>query len=144
MGESVASGTEAWSVFLEQLEKTSAIFDKIKGIHVGAIGSINYDIEELRLAKRSLELDGVSEKSAYNEIIQQRKEFGIVGISAWKLPMAQRVCCYAGVPGASQAEGTGAVADHRADLDRQCTGQLAVDQCLEIAAVARDEHDDRQ
>ena len=73
-GESVASGTEAWSVFLEQLEKTSEIFDKIKGIHVGAIGSINYDIEELRLAKRSLELEGVTEKSAYNEIIQQRKE----------------------------------------------------------------------
>jgi len=71
-GKVVATGVEAWPVFLELVDKTIGIFDEIKSIQVGAIGSINYDIEELRLAKRRLELDGVTEASAYDEIKQQR------------------------------------------------------------------------
>ncbi len=71
-GKVVAQGAEAWAVFLERLDKTIGIFDEIKSIQVGAIGSINYEIEELRLAKRRLELDGVTQASAYDEIKQQR------------------------------------------------------------------------
>lgn len=73
-GKVVAQGGEAWSVFHERLEKTIEIFDEIKSIQVGAIGSINYDIEELRLAQRRLELDGITKASAYDEIKQQREE----------------------------------------------------------------------
>ena len=72
-GKLFADGTEAWPVFLERLEKTIDIYDRIKSIQVGAIGSINYEIEELRLAKRRLELDGITKASAYEEIKQQRE-----------------------------------------------------------------------
>jgi len=71
-GNIVASSDEAWPVFLERLDKTLELFDKIKSIHTGDIGSINYDIEKLRLAKRRLELDGVTNRTAYDDIEAQR------------------------------------------------------------------------
>ena len=71
--EPVAQGDKAWQVFLQRLQRTVAIHDKIKSIQVGDIGAINYQIEELRLAKRRLELDGVTQPAAYDEIKQQRK-----------------------------------------------------------------------
>ena len=73
-GKVVASGEDAWPVFLEQLDKTTALFDRIKGIQVGEIGSINYDIEALRLAQKRLELDGVTDTAAYADIEQQRAD----------------------------------------------------------------------
>ena len=71
-GNIVADSDEAWPIFLERLDKTLELFDKIKSIHTGEIGSINYDIEKLRLAKRRLELNGVTNKAAYNDIEEQR------------------------------------------------------------------------
>jgi len=76
-GEVVASDAEAWPVFLQRLEQTINLFDRIKGIQVGEIGSINYDIEELRLAKRRLELDGIASTAAYDKIEQQRAKLNI-------------------------------------------------------------------
>jgi len=73
-GKVVASGADAWPMFLERLEKTSELFDQIRDVHSGDIGSINYDIEELRLAKRRLELKGITDAAAYDEITQQRKQ----------------------------------------------------------------------
>jgi len=73
-GKSIASGADAWPMFLERLNKTAKLFNKIRDIHSGDIGSINYDIEELRLAKRRLELKGVTDAAAYDEIAQQRKQ----------------------------------------------------------------------
>ena len=73
-GEIVASGDKAWPVFLERLEKTTEIFEKIRDVHTGDIGSINYEIEELRLAKRRLELKGVTNAAAYDDITQQRAQ----------------------------------------------------------------------
>ena len=71
-GKVVASGADAWTMFLERLEKTGDLFDQIRDVHTSDIGSINYDIEELRLAKRRLELKGVTDAAAYDEITQQR------------------------------------------------------------------------
>lgn len=73
-GKVVASGVDAWPMFSERLEKTTELFDQIRDIHVSDIGSINYDIEELRLAKRRLELKGITDAAAYDEITQQRTQ----------------------------------------------------------------------
>ncbi|MCF6192348.1 MAG: hypothetical protein L3J76_04365, partial [Candidatus Hydrothermae bacterium] len=73
-GKIIASGDEAWDVFLERLDKTIDLFDEIKSIQVGIIGSINYEIEELRLAQRRLELDGVTNAAAYDDIEQKRSK----------------------------------------------------------------------
>jgi len=73
-GKVVASGDSAWPIFQEQLEKTSELFDQIKDIQVGDIGAINYAIEKLRLEEKSLELDGITEKSAYDDIARRRDQ----------------------------------------------------------------------
>ena len=73
-GKVVASGVDAWPMFLERLDKTGDLFDQIRDVHASDIGSINYDIEELRLAKRRLELKGVTDAAAYDEITQQRTQ----------------------------------------------------------------------
>ncbi len=56
-GKVTASGEAAWSELGQRLEHTEEIYTKIRSIEKGDIGSINYRIEKLRLAKRRLELD---------------------------------------------------------------------------------------
>lgn len=73
-GSVVASGSEAWGVFQERLAKTTELFDKIKAIHASDIGAINYQIEELRLAKKRLEIDGITETAAYDKINSKREQ----------------------------------------------------------------------
>jgi len=73
-GKVMATGDEAWSVFQERLIRTTKIFDQIRDIHVSDIGSINYQIEQLRLDKKRLELDGVSQPAAYDKIVRKREQ----------------------------------------------------------------------
>jgi len=71
-GETVAEGDKAWPVFLERLGMAAELFERINDIHKGDIGAINYEIEELRLAQRRLELDAVTDAAPYEAIEQQR------------------------------------------------------------------------
>lgn len=73
-GKVIASGPEAWAVFLEHLAASNTLFDRIKSIQVVDIGAINYSIEQLRLDKRRLELDGVTDPSAFAAITAQRQK----------------------------------------------------------------------
>ncbi|MBY4678693.1 phosphate ABC transporter permease PstA [Marinobacterium arenosum] len=63
-----------WHDFQQRLERALSIHDQIKDIEKGAIGSINYELERLRLKQRSLELKGVTDQSAYDELDARRAE----------------------------------------------------------------------
>ena len=53
----LASGKEAWPKLVSRLQHTEELYTQIRNIEKGDIGSINYSMEKLRLAKRRLELD---------------------------------------------------------------------------------------
>lgn len=57
-GKVVAQDAGAWSVLQERMQRTLNIFEQIKDIEKHEIGSINYQIERLRLKQRKLELKG--------------------------------------------------------------------------------------
>lgn len=61
-GKLIAEQTKAenqlWDEVLERAERTTAIYQKIKNLEGGAIGAINYELEQLRLEERSLQLKG--------------------------------------------------------------------------------------
>lgn len=72
-GKLVVGNEAAWDVLNERLERTSQLFTDIRDIQRGAIGAINYQIEDLRLEKRGLELDGVKAAAPYKDIENRRE-----------------------------------------------------------------------
>ena len=56
-GKVIASGADAWEELEKRLQRTEELYQQIRDIEKGDIGSINYKMEKLRLAKRRLELD---------------------------------------------------------------------------------------
>jgi phosphate transport system permease protein len=72
-GKVVAEGEAGWGALLERIERTNQLFADIRGIQHGDIGAINYQIEELRLEKRGLELDGVKDSAPYQDIERRRE-----------------------------------------------------------------------
>lgn len=56
-GEVIASGDQAWAALTQRIERALNIHDEIYSIEKGAIGSINSQMERLRLKQRSYELD---------------------------------------------------------------------------------------
>lgn len=74
-GRVVASGDEAWEALQPLIERANDLRKDIKRIEQDEIGSINYNIERLRLAERRLELDGVPKGAPqYVEIEEKRAE----------------------------------------------------------------------
>jgi len=64
----VAEGDAARAELDKRMERALDLHDQIKSIEKGDIGSVNYRMEKLRLAKRSLELDGVTDPAAYGRL----------------------------------------------------------------------------
>ena len=62
-GEVVASGPEAWTAFQPLEDRATELREKIEHIEKGAIGEINYHIEQLRLDERRLQIDGKTRDS---------------------------------------------------------------------------------
>ncbi|GLR64046.1 phosphate ABC transporter permease PstA [Marinospirillum insulare] len=58
VAEQEKGSNQLWPAVTERLEKTLRIHQQIEDLEKGAIGSINYQLEELRLDKRRLELKG--------------------------------------------------------------------------------------
>ena len=73
-GVSVASGAQALDALNERLQRASDLFEQIRGIERGAIGAINYQLEQLRLDTRSLELAGKATPESLAAIAAQRAE----------------------------------------------------------------------
>lgn len=72
-GKVVAEGEQAWSELQQRLDRTLEIFEQIRDIEKGAIGDINYAIEDLRLEKRRLELDGEDTPENLQDIATERQ-----------------------------------------------------------------------
>ena len=64
-GKVIAEGDAAKQLLPERLEHALDLFDEIRIIQKSEIGSINYQLERLRLKQRSLELDGVEDPADY-------------------------------------------------------------------------------
>jgi phosphate transport system permease protein len=74
-GQSVPlQGKEIWTVFEERMQRAIDIHDQIKEIEKGAIGEINYGMEDLRLEKRRLELDNDLTEANLASLEQRQKE----------------------------------------------------------------------
>ncbi|VAW82444.1 Phosphate transport system permease protein PstA (TC 3.A.1.7.1) [hydrothermal vent metagenome] len=71
-GEQVAKGGTAWEVLQTRLDRVDAIRSQIRHLEKSDIGTINYNIEQLRLEQRKLELEGRDTPAALAEIEQQR------------------------------------------------------------------------
>ncbi len=63
-----------WAELDKRIERVLDIHDDILDIEKGEIGSINYELERLRLKERGLQLDNVTDQRPYDEINQRRKE----------------------------------------------------------------------
>jgi phosphate transport system permease protein len=73
----VAEGQAAWPELQSRLQRTLDLRDKITDIERDEIGSINYDMERLRLKERRLQIDGEDSDAAIQEINEQRKQLDI-------------------------------------------------------------------
>jgi len=73
-GEVVASGEHAYEELQLRLERSNKLIDEIKVLEKGEIGKINAGLEEVRLAKRKLELSEEPKSSfKYAELKESQK-----------------------------------------------------------------------
>ncbi len=73
-GRVVASGEQAWPVLQERLARALALFEEIRTLERGSIGTINYAMERLRLKERRLTLDDALTAEAQAELTSSRAE----------------------------------------------------------------------
>lgn len=73
-GKVVAEGKAARAALAEMLPRSIALFEEVESLRKHDIGAINYQMERLRLERRRLELDGVKDPSAYEDIAQRKAE----------------------------------------------------------------------
>ncbi len=74
-GKLVAEGRASWSELESRLERVLDIFEQIRDIEKGAIADVNYAIEDLRLEKRRLQLDGDDSPENIKALAVKRKKF---------------------------------------------------------------------
>jgi len=74
-GKIVAQGEQAWLILAERMERTLDIFEQIKGIEKGEIGTINYQLERLRLKERKLELEGKLDEQEKQSLTSEKAVF---------------------------------------------------------------------
>ncbi len=73
-GEVVAQGEGAWADLAIRMQRTLDIFEQIKDIERGEIGTINYQLERLRLKQRKLELENKFDATAKQGLVLQKAE----------------------------------------------------------------------
>jgi len=71
-GQLVASDKTAWDEFQSRLHRTIEIREQILNLEQGEIGSVNYDLERLRLKQRRYEIDGELTPQALAKIDKKR------------------------------------------------------------------------
>jgi phosphate transport system permease protein len=73
-GKTVAEQDTAWDELQRRMAHATELFEQIRSVQKFDIGAINYDIEQLRLERRRLELKGVEDPQAYADIEGRRKQ----------------------------------------------------------------------
>lgn len=61
----IAEGDKAWEILQKRLLRANELYAQIKNIERHDIGAINYHLEKLRLHRRGLELEGVTDPQTY-------------------------------------------------------------------------------
>jgi len=74
-GKVVAQGEKAWVILAKHMERTLDIFEQIKTIEKGEIGTINYQLERLRLKERKLVLEDKLDAQAKQSLASEKAEF---------------------------------------------------------------------
>jgi phosphate transport system permease protein len=71
----IAEGDAIWAELVKRIDRSNEIHEAIKAIEKGEIGVINKGLEDLRLTKRRMELDGASasEIAAFEQEATQQK-----------------------------------------------------------------------
>lgn len=72
-GSVIAEGEAAWAALQPRLERAIELRHQIEDIEKSDIGAINYQKEQLRLKRRGLELDGVTDPEPFQEIVAADK-----------------------------------------------------------------------
>ncbi len=65
---------DLWQEFMSALDQTEKLREQIGELEKGDIGRVNYRLERLRLAERKLQLKGVTEPAAYQDIEQEKQD----------------------------------------------------------------------
>ncbi|MEW5756344.1 MAG: phosphate ABC transporter permease PstA [Pseudomonadota bacterium] len=73
-GAIIAEGEAARAALEARLERALALHEKIRRIEKQEIGGINYKMERLRLERRGLELDEITDPAAYAKIEERKAE----------------------------------------------------------------------
>ncbi len=73
-GAVVTEGPAAWPELVQRSERVVALRARIRELERGAVGAINYAMEDLRLERRRLELDGALTGPRAAELERKRKE----------------------------------------------------------------------
>ena len=71
-GELVAEGEAAWPALQQRLDRANEIYAAIREIEKDEIGSLNYELERLRLQERSLDLHNDHDPAKRADIAAQR------------------------------------------------------------------------
>ncbi len=72
-GRTVAVGDAAWDELRDRVARANEIRDRIHRIERYDIGTINFQIERIRLDRRKLDISGVEDAQAYAELEARRK-----------------------------------------------------------------------
>lgn len=70
----IGGASALWEEFERRLERSTTLRHQIERLEDDEIGSINYEMERLRLAQRRLELDGGNTEQALGELQARRAE----------------------------------------------------------------------
>ncbi len=72
-GKKLAEQDINWQQLENRIDRVAELREQIHGLENGAIGTINYQLERLRLDRRSLELDGLDSRENLAKIEAQEK-----------------------------------------------------------------------
>lgn len=76
-GKTIVSGEQAFAELNKRFERVLGIREQLEHLEQGAIGSINYGLERLRLKKRKLELDGKDTAENLKIIEDEVREYNV-------------------------------------------------------------------
>jgi phosphate transport system permease protein len=67
-------GNDLWSEFQERIARVADLRERIRGLERGTVGSINYELEQLRLERRRLQLSGGLTEDRVADLGRRRAE----------------------------------------------------------------------
>jgi len=71
-GTTIDSGDSLWAKAQDYIGRANEVFEEIRHIEKDLIGSINYQIERLRLEEKQYRLEGVDDPAVYEDLEAQR------------------------------------------------------------------------